>query len=49
MRVMLASCGLETEQVKDQFPKMLGKASAGTLQLSIGQTTAKSVFVGKVK
>ena len=26
MRVMLTSCGLETEQIKEQFLRMLGKA-----------------------
>ncbi len=28
MRVMLTSCGLETEQIKGQFLKMLGKEPA---------------------
>ena len=35
MRVMLTSCGLETEQIKEQFLKMLGKESAETKALFI--------------
>ena len=35
MRVMLTSCGLETEQIKEQFLEMLGKASADTKALFI--------------
>ena len=35
MRVMLTSCGLETEQIKEQFLKILGKESAETKALFI--------------
>ena len=35
MRVMLTSCGLETEQIKGQFLEMLGKEPAGTKALFI--------------
>ncbi len=35
MRVMLTSCGLETEQIKEQFLRMLGKAPAD----------AKAIFI----
>ena len=35
MRVMLTSCGLETEQIKDRFLEMLGKDPAETLALFI--------------
>ena len=35
MRVMLTSCGLETEQIKEHFLRMLGKESAETKALFI--------------
>lgn len=35
MRVMLTSCGLETERIKDCFLKMLGKAGADAKALFI--------------
>ena len=35
MRVMLTSCGLETEQIKGQFLRMLGKEPADTKALFI--------------
>ena len=35
MRVMLTSCGLETEQIKGQFLRMLGKEPAETKALFI--------------
>ncbi|MBR0144699.1 MAG: Type 1 glutamine amidotransferase-like domain-containing protein [Clostridia bacterium] len=35
MRVMLTSCGLETEQIKEQFLRMLGKAPADAKALFI--------------
>ena len=35
MRVMMTSCGLETEQIKEQFLKMLGKEPADTKALFI--------------
>ena len=35
MRVMLTSCGLETEQIKEQFLNMLGKDPADTKALFI--------------
>ncbi len=35
MRVMLTSCGLETEQIKEHFLRMLGKEPADTKALFI--------------
>jgi len=35
MRVMLTSCGIETEQIKEHFLRMLGKAPAETKALFI--------------
>ena len=35
MRVMLTSCGLETEQIKEHFLQMLGKEPADTKALFI--------------
>ena len=35
MRVMLTSCGLETEQIKEQFLKILGKEPSDTKALFI--------------
>ena len=35
MRVMLTSCGLETEQIKEHFMQMLGKEPADTKALFI--------------
>ncbi len=35
MRVMLTSCGLETEQIKEQFLRMLGKEPVDTKALFI--------------
>ena len=37
MRVMLTSCGLETEQIKEHFLQMLGKEPADTLKTLAGQ------------
>ena len=40
MRVMLTSCGLETEQIKKHFLGMLGKEPADTKALFMGHTVS---------